>query len=968
MRSILACLALCIVLTTQTDALTWEVQTLDSVGSVGGYTSLVVDNDGYARISYYDFSNGDLRYARWNGSYWKIETVDSTGDVGSYSSLVLDSDGYPRISYYDATNSDLKYASWDGTSWNIQVVDHNGGVGQYTSLVLNSSGYSSISYYDSTNANLKYAAWNGVSWVNETVDSPGNVGSYTSLAMKNSDNPCISYFDSTNSDLKYAERNGGIWVNTVIDSALQTGQYTSLALNSSGYPSVSYYDVTNGDLKYAAWTGNRWINETVAGTGNTGSFSSLVFSRLDLPCISFYDVTNADLKYAAWNGTTWITETVDSPGFVGYYTSLALDHDNYPHITYYDVTNGDLKYAQVYPPIIPGFSGTPLTGTYPLTVTFTDTTTGLPTEWIWYFGDGETSALQNPVHTYTKSGTFTVYLVAGNPHEGTNTTSRSDYIFAGSTLTQVVPSFTGSPVSGAAPLTVQFNGISDGHPDLWSWSFGDGGVSTEQNASHTYSHAGSYSVSLTAANGSGNATVTNDGYILVSSGLPIPNASFSGFPVAGDEPLSVQFNDTSTGFPSSWSWTFGDGTSSSLQNVSHTYTSAGLYTVYLTVTNEAGSDTASRTGYIRINSLAPPPVASFIAAPLNGTAPMEVVFSDTSSGVPATWLWYFGDGETAIDQNPSHIYTNAGTYTVYLTVAGSGGSNTTGKSAMITAQATGPVPVINFSGSPTSGSAPLTVTFNETSLNTPTSWKWYFGDGGSSTVSHPTWVYGTPGTYTIYLVATNAAGSAMGYRTDYVTVNPISAITLPGSLPVSGGDDNSETGPPPNSKDDLTFFVDSFYLESHHVMPSDIRMMSFTGSGWNDIPTHFTGSSGNRFYFTADSNRYSLLAIGNVKDGISKLPVIGKMESKSESGQRINQSIQSDNSDQKNSLDAKPLLGSPDLPRAPVSQPLQSNPFPGSLFIFAVIGAGCSGLATGGLLLRRWLIRRQNPSLFRKYD
>ncbi|MDO8840877.1 PKD domain-containing protein [Methanocalculus sp.] len=250
-----------------------------------------------------------------------------------------------------------------------------------------------------------------------------------------------------------------------------------------------------------------------------------------------------------------------------------------------------------------------------------------------------------------------------------------------------------------------------------------------------------------------------------------PVANFFGSPTSGTRPLSVIFTDTSTRIPTSWSWSFVDGNTSTAQNPTHTYVAAGTYTVSLTATNAQGSDTETKTGYITVSVPGAPPVANFTGTPTSGTRPLSVVFTDTSTGSPISWSWSFGDGNTSIAQNPTHTYVAAGTYTVSLTATNANGSNTVTKTGYITV--TDPIspPLADFIGSPTTTFRLLSVAFTDLSTDTPTSWSWSFGDGGTSTAQNPTRQYMTAGTYTVSLTATNADGSDTKTKTNYITVN-----------------------------------------------------------------------------------------------------------------------------------------------------------------------------------------------------
>ncbi|WP_292489688.1 PKD domain-containing protein [Methanoculleus sp. 10] len=164
-----------------------------------------------------------------------------------------------------------------------------------------------------------------------------------------------------------------------------------------------------------------------------------------------------------------------------------------------------------------------------------------------------------------------------------------------------------------------------------------------------------------------------------------PAANFTADVTSGTAPLAARFTDTSTGEITAWSWSFGDGNTSTEQHPTHTYTAPGIYTVSLTATNAGGSSTESKTDYITV--MAPPPVANFSADVTVGPAPLAVRFTDASTGEITVWSWSFGDGNTSTEQNPVHTYGAPGNYTVNLTVSTGTGSAMLSRPGYITVTA-----------------------------------------------------------------------------------------------------------------------------------------------------------------------------------------------------------------------------------------------------------------------------------------
>jgi len=342
------------------------IAVIDSSGDTGEYDSIVLGSDGFARISYYDATNDDLKFVRcFNADCAgkNITIVDAAGDIGwRYIGIGIGNDGFAQISYYDNTNDDLKFAHCtndDCTGKNIVVLDSSGDVGQFSSLAIGPDGFARISYYRISSGDLKFVRCADVDCAAKTVatiDSTNDVGKYSSIAIGSDGFARISYRDETSDDLKFArciDADCSAKNIVIVDSSGNIADFpTSLKLGSDDFARISYYDATNDDLKFAKCLDTDCSSSNIAtvdSSGNVGKYTSLVLGAGDLARISYYDGSNGAVKFVACGNldcTSKNVSTVDSAGDSGHYTSLALGADGFGRISYHDETNGDLKFIR----------------------------------------------------------------------------------------------------------------------------------------------------------------------------------------------------------------------------------------------------------------------------------------------------------------------------------------------------------------------------------------------------------------------------------------------------------------------------------------------------------------------------------------------------------------------------------------------------------------------------------------------
>ncbi|MFY0674272.1 MAG: PKD domain-containing protein [Bacteroidia bacterium] len=364
---------------------------------------------------------------------------------------------------------------------------------------------------------------------------------------------------------------------------------------------------------------------------------------------------------------------------------------------------------------------------------------GKVTGWDWMFGNGSTSAMQNPDNDYGVYDTFTVRLIATTDSGCVDTTYDE-------AITHPTPVASYTADDECHHTQTDFtNASSVAYGTLtYAWDMGDNtNTSTQSDPSLTYASDGNYTVELIATSDKG----CNDTLSSSVTVHPTPNPDFT----ATEECLNdvTTFTDATsiTSGTYSSSWNFGDNNSSTSASPTHTYASAKTFNVELKTTSTTNGCIDSVTKSVVVN-----PLPSSIFTATNMCFGDTVPLTNSSTGSGLSYMWYFGDGNTSTDQDPDHVYANSGTYTISLVVTTNKGcTDSSAYSVSVASQ-----PLADFTASNDCVHNNITFT-NATSVacGTVSQYLWDFGDGNTQTLttnSNPSHKYASAGTYDVELV------------------------------------------------------------------------------------------------------------------------------------------------------------------------------------------------------------------------
>jgi len=429
-------------------------------------------------------------------------------------------------------------------------------------------------------------------------------------------------------------------------------------------------------------------------------------------------------------------------------------------------------------------------GCVPLIVVFNNTSTGNYQSCNWNFGNGNSSTECSPVATYTLPGDYVITLTISSGGQ-TSTFSRAVRVFQ-----SPVPDFAADVRGGCLPLQVRFSDLTPPTQAplvSWTWDFGDGRSSGQQNPVQTYLGESSYNVSLivTDANGCRGSTTKNS--YITSTSTPSVNFTYSDT-AACRFPFVVNFQGVSqSNYPLTYSWDFGSGNTAVGAGAQANFNNAGTYNIGLSVLNNFGCG-ASVSKPVSITLEEFSPAATFSAQ--SGCAPLTLTFGSSANQTITSATWNFGNGQTSTALSGAVTFADAGVYNVRATFENAQGCSETRTQSIVVH----PKPVASFSGTPReSCAAPLSVQFTSNNPDA-VAHRWTFGDGTNSSLQNPTKVYNAVRSYNVTYIATNSFGCSDTLLVrNYINIAPPTVGVVPtspqGCIPLTTSIDLLINGP-----------------------------------------------------------------------------------------------------------------------------------------------------------------------------
>ncbi len=409
---------------------------------------------------------------------------------------------------------------------------------------------------------------------------------------------------------------------------------------------------------------------------------------------------------------------------------------------------------------VANFTANVTTGCSPLTVQFTDKSTGSPKSWNWDLGNGTLANGPNPVATYNP-GTYTVTLVVSNA-SGSDQITKTAYIIVNPSPTV---NFSADKRLACLPATVQFTDLSTanaGTINTWEWHFNDGGPNVAtQNPQHTYTTPGFYDVYLKVTSTTGCFTQYSiPRFMRIVSGVKA-DFSYTG-PTTCSAPYNVAFQNLTSGPGNiTYNWDLGNGSMTGQANPGTVYNTAGTYTVKLSAQSEFGcSDAVTKT--VPISGI----TTSFSSPPDSACDGSPFTFTNTSSSTPNSVLWTFGDGTSSTQlKPPSKLYAGPGFYPVKLISNFGSCRDSVTRTIHVFDR-----PAISFTANKVrTCKPPFTVTFQNTSPDAVNA-QWDFGDGSTGTGNSPTHTYTKKGIDSVTLTITDSKGCRNTLKKEFIYV------------------------------------------------------------------------------------------------------------------------------------------------------------------------------------------------------